>query len=75
MNRRVIPARLAAQKILRVATVAAVCPTAREFSMSAGNAEDKLKELGLVLPQPSAPKGNYVAVTRVGNMLYTGKVP
>jgi len=32
--------------------------------------DDKLKELGIVLPEASAPVASYVPVTRSGNLLY-----
>ena len=34
------------------------------------SAEDRIKELGLTLPQPPKPGGNYVPGVRVGNLLY-----
>jgi enamine deaminase RidA (YjgF/YER057c/UK114 family) len=34
------------------------------------NAEAKIKELGLTLPQPPKPLGNYVPGVRVGNLLF-----
>src|ERR1700739_1113626 len=38
--------------------------------------EQKLKELGIVLPAVGAPLGNYVHAKRVGNLLYlSGKGP
>ena len=33
-------------------------------------AEAKLKELGITLPDPPKPMGNYVPAVRVGNLLY-----
>ena len=33
-------------------------------------AEDKLKQMGLTLPPPPAPVGNYVPWVRTGNLLY-----
>lgn len=39
--------------------------------------EDRIHELGLVLPAPSLPVGNYVRTVRIGNLLYvsgTGSV-
>jgi len=33
--------------------------------------EDKLKELGLTLPEPPAPQANYVTAVQVGSWLYT----
>jgi len=33
--------------------------------------EDKLRELGLSLPNPPSPVGNYVPATRTGNLVYT----
>ena len=33
--------------------------------------EDKLHELGLNLPNPPSPVGNYVPATRTGNLVYT----
>jgi enamine deaminase RidA (YjgF/YER057c/UK114 family) len=37
-------------------------------------AERKLADLGLVLPPPSKPVGNYVAATRIGSVLYLSGV-
>jgi enamine deaminase RidA (YjgF/YER057c/UK114 family) len=34
------------------------------------NAEARIKELGLSLPQPPKPGGNYIPGVRVGNLLY-----
>ncbi len=34
------------------------------------DAEQKLNELGLTLPQPSKPVANYVPAVRVGNLLF-----
>jgi enamine deaminase RidA (YjgF/YER057c/UK114 family) len=34
------------------------------------NAEARIKELGLALPQPPKPLGNYVPGVRVGNLLF-----
>lgn len=34
------------------------------------SAEAKLKELGIELPEPLAPAGNYVGATTVGNLVY-----
>jgi enamine deaminase RidA (YjgF/YER057c/UK114 family) len=37
---------------------------------------DRLKELGISLPDPSTPKGNYALVVRTGNLLhFSGHVP
>jgi enamine deaminase RidA (YjgF/YER057c/UK114 family) len=36
--------------------------------------EEKIKELGLALPQPAAAAGNYVPFVRVGNLLYMAGV-
>ncbi len=38
--------------------------------------EDKLKEMGITLPEPSPPVANYVNAVRVGNLLFlAGKGP
>lgn len=38
--------------------------------------EARITELGLTLPEPSAPKGTYIPVTRTGNLLLTaGHLP
>ncbi len=38
--------------------------------------EERLKELGIVLPEIGAPLGNYVHAKRIGNLLYlSGKGP
>ncbi|MBW3469402.1 RidA family protein [Arthrospiribacter ruber] len=40
------------------------------------NAEERLKELGISLPTPSAPVANYVNAVRTGNILFlAGKGP
>lgn len=40
------------------------------------SAEQRVTDLGLVLPPPSAPAGNYAAAVRTGNLLYlSGKAP
>ena len=40
------------------------------------NAEEKIPELGLVLPEQSAPKAMYIPVKQVGNILFvSGQVP
>jgi enamine deaminase RidA (YjgF/YER057c/UK114 family) len=41
--------------------------------MAAG-VEARLKELGIVLPEPPAPGGNYVAAKTVGQMVYLAGV-
>src|SRR6266478_1720229 len=50
--------------VIMVASVASTPPGA---SMSA---ETRIKELGITLPQPSKPLGNYVPGVRVGNLLF-----
>ena len=38
--------------------------------------ESKLKELGITLPAPSSPKGNYISMVKVGNLLHlAGHIP
>lgn len=36
-----------------------------------GKIDDRLRQLGLVVPQPRAPMANYVPARRVGNLVYT----
>ncbi|HEV7666624.1 MAG TPA: RidA family protein [Chloroflexota bacterium] len=36
-----------------------------------GRIDDRLRELGLSLPQPRAPMANYVPARRVGSLVYT----
>jgi enamine deaminase RidA (YjgF/YER057c/UK114 family) len=36
-----------------------------------GRIDDRLRELGYVLPPPRAPLANYVPARRVGNLVYT----
>ena len=36
-----------------------------------GRIDDRLRELGMSLPQPRAPLANYVPARRVGNLVYT----
>jgi enamine deaminase RidA (YjgF/YER057c/UK114 family) len=49
----------------------------RFFSQSIhGQTEQRLQELGLVLPTPGSPKGNYISWVRVGNVAYlSGHLP
>lgn len=38
--------------------------------------EEKLKSMGIILPEPPAPAGSYVPVTRTGNLLFiSGQIP
>jgi len=39
-------------------------------SSQAQTPEDKLKALGIILPQPDAPIANYVSYVRTGNLIY-----
>ena len=39
-----------------------------------GKIEDKLKSLGLSLPEPVAPAGSYLAAYRAGNLVFTSAV-
>jgi len=41
---------------------------------TSSQAEEKLKELGLELPAPPAPGGNYVSAKRVSNIIYLSGV-
>mmetsp|Transcript_20072 Transcript_20072/g.24810 ORF Transcript_20072/g.24810 Transcript_20072/m.24810 type:complete len:156 (-) Transcript_20072:136-603(-) len=42
----------------------------------AGTIETKLSTLGIELPTPPAPKGNYISVSRLGNALHVcGHIP
>jgi enamine deaminase RidA (YjgF/YER057c/UK114 family) len=34
------------------------------------SAEDRIKELGIELPTPPGPVGNYIGATRTGNLIY-----
>src|SRR5437879_6243261 len=38
---------------------------------SMGRIDDRLRELGIILPPPRAPLANYVPARRVGNLVYT----
>ena len=38
--------------------------------LSTGSAESRIQELGISLPAPNAPKGNYRMTVRDGNLLY-----
>lgn len=41
-----------------------------------GKIEQRIKELGLVLPSPPAPVGNYLPWTRAGNLVFiSGQLP
>lgn len=45
-------------------------------SSSAGTPEDRLTELGIMLPPPSRPAANYIASRRAGDLLFiAGQVP
>ncbi|MBX6768145.1 MAG: RidA family protein [Actinomadura rubrobrunea] len=44
--------------------------------MTAGTPEERLRELGLELPEVAAPAGSYVPTVRTGSLVYTaGQVP
>jgi enamine deaminase RidA (YjgF/YER057c/UK114 family) len=45
-------------------------PTAVSLAQVQQGAEAKLKSLGITLPNPRGPVGNYVSVVRVGNLLF-----
>lgn len=48
----------------------------RQQAATSTDPEARLKELGIVLPKPSAPVANYVNAVRVGNLLFlAGKGP
>src|SRR3954468_18459122 len=41
-----------------------------------GRVDDRLKELGIELPQPSKPGANYVPAVRTGDLIFiTGQLP
>ena len=41
-----------------------------------GRYEQRLRELGIVLPEPAAPVANYIPVSRAGSLLYvSGQLP
>jgi len=47
-----------------------------EASANTIDAEEKLKELGITLPQPPNPVANYVNAVRTGNLIFlAGKGP
>ncbi len=47
-----------------------------EASTNTIDAEEKLKELGIILPQPPSPVANYVNAVRTGNLIFlAGKGP
>jgi enamine deaminase RidA (YjgF/YER057c/UK114 family) len=53
-----------------------ICALALSNSLSAQDAESKLKEKGIVLAAPPNPVANFVNIVRVGNLLYlSGKGP
>ena len=38
--------------------------------------EEKLRVLGIVLPEPPVPAGSYIPVVRTGNLLFvSGQIP
>lgn len=45
-------------------------PTAASLAQDQQGAEAKLKLLGITLPKPRGPVGNYVSAVRVGNLLF-----
>ncbi len=47
-----------------------VAPTAASLAQEQQGAEAKLKSLGITLPNPRGPVGNYVSAVRVGNLLF-----
>lgn len=42
--------------------------------MTPGSVEARMRELGLVLPPPAKPSGNYVPATQVGTIVYLSGV-
>src|SRR5215813_10344899 len=45
-------------------------------SPMAGSIDARLKELGIVLPEPAAPQANYVGNVVTGNLIFTaGQIP
>src|SRR5262245_42907180 len=50
--------------------IPAISPHLRSQRGVAMNAEGRIKELGLTLPDPPKPGGNYVPAVRVGNLLF-----
>src|SRR5215471_11561686 len=59
-----LPARGGSERIRRAH------PYLRSQRGVAMSAEGRIKELGLTLPDPPKPGGNYVPVVRVGNLLF-----
>ena len=53
-----------------IASFLACIPTA--FADDLASAEERLRELGLTLPDPYEPFANYVATKRVGNLVFLG---
>jgi enamine deaminase RidA (YjgF/YER057c/UK114 family) len=50
--------------------------TSESVNPETWDAESKITELGIVLPEPSSPVANYVNVVRTGNLLFlSGKGP
>ncbi|MCL6259606.1 RidA family protein [Aquiflexum sp. TKW24L] len=48
----------------------------QQLSENSWDAEQRIKELGIILPEPSTPVANYVNVVRTGNLLFlAGKGP
>eukprot|EP01138_Halocafeteria_seosinensis_P015767 gb/GECG01016091.1/.p1 GENE.gb/GECG01016091.1/~~gb/GECG01016091.1/.p1 ORF type:complete len:146 (+),score=13.20 gb/GECG01016091.1/:1-438(+) len=77
ITRSIMARGLGAGRSTRFFTFNSVPKAAFANAASSGGAiENKIKELGLEIPQPSTPKGNYLPVMRSGNMLYTaGHLP
>lgn len=40
-----------------------------------GLIDQRLTELGYVLPEATSPAGSYITVVRTGNLLFTGTAP
>lgn len=53
-----------------VIAVLLFAPTAASLAQDERGAEAKLKSLGITLPNPRGPVGNYVSAVRVGNLLF-----
>ncbi len=61
---------------LRIVTVLAATVLCLIPSFAATSPEDKLKEIGIELPEPSKSIANYVGATRAGNVIFlSGHLP
>ena len=63
-------------KMIKLQTITRLSRNHLNFGARSIHAENAIEGLGLVLPKPAVPKGNFVMTVRLGNLLYlSGHLP